>query len=136
LNYNECLADIQTFARLHDLASIPITHALFAEHSDVTDVIMKTPLVGFSELLSNPKANAVLKYFLVSPSHLFSAWAHDRSPTSPLDDLPRVLSTPRSDPERLSSRATSPRTTSRLKLSRHGFKSPSTLLISWTGRTS
>jgi hypothetical protein len=41
---------------------------LFAEHSDVTDVIMKTPLVGFSELLSNPKANAVLKYFLVSLS--------------------------------------------------------------------
>jgi hypothetical protein len=60
------VADDQTFARLHDLASIPITHALFAEHSDVTDVIMKTPLVGFSELLSNPKANAVLKYFLVS----------------------------------------------------------------------
>jgi len=27
---------------------------------------MKTANVGFSELLSNPKANAVLKYFLVS----------------------------------------------------------------------
>jgi hypothetical protein len=62
-----CRADLQTFARLHDLASIPITHALFAEHSDVTDVILKTPNVGFSELLSNPKANAVLKYFLVCP---------------------------------------------------------------------
>jgi hypothetical protein len=59
------LADMQTFARLHDLASIPITHALFAEHSDVTDIVLKTHNVGFSELLSNPKANAVLKYFLV-----------------------------------------------------------------------
>ena len=31
----------------------------------MTDVILKTPNVGFSELLINPKANAVLKYFLV-----------------------------------------------------------------------
>jgi len=55
-----------TFARLHDLASIPITHALFTEHSDITDLILKTPNVGFSELLANPKAAAVLKYFLIT----------------------------------------------------------------------
>jgi len=36
----------------------------------VTDVILKTPNVGFSELLINPKANAVLKYFLVRPTPL------------------------------------------------------------------
>ena len=45
---------------------MPITHALFAEHSDITDIILKTKDVGFYDLVNNPKAAAVLKSFIVS----------------------------------------------------------------------
>jgi hypothetical protein len=45
---------------------MPITHALFAEHSDITDVILKTANVGFFDLVNNPKAAGVLKSFIVS----------------------------------------------------------------------
>ena len=45
---------------------MPITHALFTEHSDCTDLITKTPNVGISELVSDQKAAGVLKYILVS----------------------------------------------------------------------
>jgi hypothetical protein len=47
---------------------MPITHALFAEHSDITDVILKTANVGFFDLVNNPKAAGVLKSFIVKPS--------------------------------------------------------------------
>ncbi|GFZ45782.1 hypothetical protein JCM24511_03512 [Saitozyma sp. JCM 24511] len=55
-----------TFPRLHDSSIVPVTHALFAEHSDVTDVLMKTSGVGISDVLSDPKAASVLKYLLVT----------------------------------------------------------------------
>jgi hypothetical protein len=58
-----------TFPRLHDSSIVPVTHALFAEHSDVTDVLMKTSGVGISDVLSDPKAASVLKYLLVRPGH-------------------------------------------------------------------
>lgn len=48
---------------------MPITHALFTEHSDCSDVMLKTPNVGISELLSKPEAAGVLKYLLVSAPH-------------------------------------------------------------------
>jgi len=43
-----------------------MSHALYAEHSDVTDAIMKTSNIGVSELLSNPKAAQLLKYLIVT----------------------------------------------------------------------
>jgi hypothetical protein len=45
---------------------MPITHALFAEHSDVTDLLLKTPNVGITELLAQPAATKVLKSFIVT----------------------------------------------------------------------
>lgn len=50
---------------MQENASVPVTHALFTEHSDCTDIVMKTPNVGVSELLSNAAAAGVLKYLLV-----------------------------------------------------------------------
>jgi hypothetical protein len=45
---------------------VPITHALFTEHSEVNDVIFKTPSIGVTELLKDPAAASVLKYLIVS----------------------------------------------------------------------
>ncbi len=56
----------QTFPRLQESVNIPITHALFTEHSDCTDAMLKTPNVGITELLSKPGSAGVLKYLLVS----------------------------------------------------------------------
>lgn len=47
-------------------AAMPITHALFAEHSDVTDLLLKTPNVGITELLAQPAATKILKSFIVT----------------------------------------------------------------------
>lgn len=45
---------------------MPISHALFAEHNDVTDLLLKTHNIGISELLAKPAATKVLKYFIVT----------------------------------------------------------------------
>jgi hypothetical protein len=68
---------------------VPVTHALFAEHSDVTDVLMKTSGVGISDVLSDPKAASVLKYLLVRGMPL-SIDHHDPNltPQNPLFQLP------------------------------------------------
>ncbi|ORY28325.1 hypothetical protein BCR39DRAFT_449594, partial [Naematelia encephala] len=55
-----------TFPRLHESSTVPITHSLFAEHSDVTDVLLKNANVGITELLNNAKAAGVLKYLLIT----------------------------------------------------------------------
>jgi len=57
---------LQTFPRLHESAAVPVTHSLYAEHSDVTDLLLKTPNVGITELLAQPAALKVLKFFIVS----------------------------------------------------------------------
>jgi len=61
-------ADRQTFPKIQENASVPFTHTLYTEHSDVTDAIIKTPNVGVTDLLANAKAADVLKYLLVSLS--------------------------------------------------------------------
>lgn len=58
--------DGQTFPRLHESASLPGSHALYTEHSDVTDALFKTSNVGISEVLTNPKAADILKYLLIT----------------------------------------------------------------------
>lgn len=55
-----------SFARLHESAAMPITHALFSEHSDVTDALLKTPNVGITDLMSNPAAAKVLRALIIS----------------------------------------------------------------------
>lgn len=55
-----------TFPRLQEHSSVPITHALFSEHSDINDAVLKTPSVGVTELLANKQAASVLKYLLVT----------------------------------------------------------------------
>ncbi|CAD6567438.1 MAG: hypothetical protein TREMPRED_003625 [Tremellales sp. Tagirdzhanova-0007] len=56
----------QTFPRLHETSNVPMTHALFTEHSDCTDALLKTPSIGIPELLGNPSSASVLKYLLIS----------------------------------------------------------------------
>lgn len=58
-------ANVQTFPRLQENSSVPVTHALFSEHSDINDAILKTPNVGVTELLANKQASAMLRYLLV-----------------------------------------------------------------------
>ncbi|KAK8869605.1 hypothetical protein IAR55_000172 [Kwoniella newhampshirensis] len=55
-----------TFPRLTELAVLPITHALFTEHSDSTEALLKTPNIGIAELISDPIAASVLKFLLIS----------------------------------------------------------------------
>ncbi|OXG21659.1 hypothetical protein C366_01342 [Cryptococcus neoformans Tu401-1] len=55
-----------TFAKLTEKSSFPITHALFQEHVDVTDIVLKTPNVGVTELLADPVTAGVLKYLLIT----------------------------------------------------------------------
>ncbi|WWC60899.1 uncharacterized protein I303_103475 [Kwoniella dejecticola CBS 10117] len=56
-----------TFAKLNDSASgIPITHALFTEHVEITDLLLKTPNIGISDVLNTTEAASVLKYLLIS----------------------------------------------------------------------
>ncbi|WWC89776.1 uncharacterized protein L201_004702 [Kwoniella dendrophila CBS 6074] len=56
-----------TFAKLNDSApGIPITHALFTEHVEITDILLKTPNIGISEVLNDKNAASVLKYLLIS----------------------------------------------------------------------
>lgn len=43
-----------------------MSFALFTEHSDITDALMKTPNVGIAELLGDAQAASVLKYLMVS----------------------------------------------------------------------
>ncbi|TYJ58153.1 hypothetical protein B9479_001249 [Cryptococcus floricola] len=55
-----------TFTKLAETSAVPITHALFTEHSDLTDLVLKTPNVGVSDLLKDSDSLSVLKYLLVS----------------------------------------------------------------------
>ncbi|WVR05374.1 hypothetical protein IAU60_002388 [Kwoniella sp. DSM 27419] len=55
-----------TFPRLTESSALPITHVLYTEHSDVTDAILKTPNIGVTDVLADPVAATVLKYFLIS----------------------------------------------------------------------
>lgn len=55
-----------TFPRMHESATMPITHALYAEHSDTTDALLKTPNVGITDLLAQPAATKILKFFIVT----------------------------------------------------------------------
>ncbi|WWD16133.1 hypothetical protein CI109_100558 [Kwoniella shandongensis] len=55
-----------TFPRLTELPVLPITHALFTEHSDCTEALLKTPNVGVAELISDPVAAGVLKSLLIT----------------------------------------------------------------------
>lgn len=88
-----CCLITQTFPRLTESAGLPITHVLFTEHSDCTDLILKTPNVGVNELISNPSAAAVLKYFLVSSRSLTYCQNWKRTlPTFLRADSPHVCS--------------------------------------------
>lgn len=51
---------------MHESSAMPMTHALFAEHNDVTDLLIKTPNVGIADLLAQPAAASVLRYFIVT----------------------------------------------------------------------
>ncbi|EIW70044.1 hypothetical protein TREMEDRAFT_68451 [Tremella mesenterica DSM 1558] len=56
-----------TFPRLVESApNIPITHVLFNEHSDCSDILLKTPNVGITELINDPVSAKVLKYLLIT----------------------------------------------------------------------
>ncbi|KAL1411050.1 hypothetical protein Q8F55_001997 [Vanrija albida] len=55
-----------SFPRLHESASVPVTHTVFSEHSDVNDVVFKTPNVGVKEVLADPVAADVLKYLIIT----------------------------------------------------------------------
>jgi hypothetical protein len=59
------LTRAQTFPRLYETTSVPITHSVFTEHSDSTEAVLKTPNVGVSELISDPTSASVLKYLIV-----------------------------------------------------------------------
>lgn len=45
---------------------MPATHALFSEHSDITDAILKTPNVGVTEVLADPTAARILKGLIIT----------------------------------------------------------------------
>lgn len=51
---------------MHESPAVPVTHALFSEHSDATDAILKTPNVGVAEVLADPTAANVLKALIVT----------------------------------------------------------------------
>jgi hypothetical protein len=51
---------------MHETTAIPATHALFSEHSDITDAILKTPNVGVAEVLADPTAARVLKALIIT----------------------------------------------------------------------
>ncbi|WWD01172.1 hypothetical protein V866_008112 [Kwoniella sp. B9012] len=56
-----------TFPKLNDSATnLPITHALFTEHVEITDLLLKTPNIGISEILKDNDAASVLQYLLIS----------------------------------------------------------------------
>ncbi|WVQ78559.1 hypothetical protein IAT38_000645 [Cryptococcus sp. DSM 104549] len=55
-----------TFPKLQETSLLPVTHALFTEHSEVTDVLLKTPNVGILDVLADPTAASLLKYLLVT----------------------------------------------------------------------
>ncbi|WRT67341.1 uncharacterized protein IL334_004311 [Kwoniella shivajii] len=55
-----------TFPRLTDSSSLPITHALFTEHVEITDLLLKTPNIGISEVINDQEAASLLKYLLIS----------------------------------------------------------------------
>ncbi|WVN86658.1 uncharacterized protein L203_101827 [Cryptococcus depauperatus CBS 7841] len=55
-----------TFAKLTENAIIPITHTLFQEHSDVTELVLKTPNIGVNEVIKDSTAASVLKYLLIT----------------------------------------------------------------------
>lgn len=55
-----------TFPRMHESVAVPVTHALFSEHSDITDALLKTPNVGVSTLLADPVAADILKALIVT----------------------------------------------------------------------
>ena len=80
-------ADPQTFPRLQEHSSVPITHALFSEHSDINDAVLKTPSVGVTELLANKQAASVLKYLLVCPPVSLNIEYHESSHSGGMADL-------------------------------------------------
>ncbi|KAK4684873.1 PAT complex subunit CCDC47, partial [Tremellales sp. Uapishka_1] len=55
-----------TFPRLVESAAVPITHAVFSEHSEATDALLKTANIGITELLADAPTASVLKYLLVT----------------------------------------------------------------------
>ncbi|WOO81359.1 UPF0674 endoplasmic reticulum membrane protein [Vanrija pseudolonga] len=55
-----------SFPRLHESAAVPVTHTVFAEHSDVNDVVFKTANVGVTEVLADPVAADILKYLIIT----------------------------------------------------------------------
>lgn len=55
-----------TFPRLHESTAVPVTHALFSEHSDITDALLKTPNVGIADVISDPAAADILKALIVT----------------------------------------------------------------------
>jgi hypothetical protein len=57
--------ETQTFPRLYETSAIPITHSVFTEHSECTDILLKTPNIGLSELIKDTNAAKVLKYLMV-----------------------------------------------------------------------
>ncbi|WVW82862.1 hypothetical protein I302_104874 [Kwoniella bestiolae CBS 10118] len=70
-----------TFPKLNDSATnLPITHALFTEHVEITDLLLKTPNIGVGEVLNDKDAAAVLKYLLISDT---PAIRPNRGPLSP-----------------------------------------------------
>ncbi|ORX33760.1 hypothetical protein BD324DRAFT_638477 [Kockovaella imperatae] len=55
-----------SFPKLHEHASVPKNFQLFSEHSEISEILFKTPNVGLAELLANPAATKVLKFFLIT----------------------------------------------------------------------
>ncbi|BEI81748.1 hypothetical protein CcaverHIS002_0209080 [Cutaneotrichosporon cavernicola] len=55
-----------TFPRMHESTAVPTTHALFSEHSDITDAILKTPNVGVAEVLADRTAARILKALIIT----------------------------------------------------------------------
>lgn len=51
---------------MHDSKDVPVTHALFSEHSEITDVLLKTPNVGITEVLADPVAAGMLKALIIT----------------------------------------------------------------------
>lgn len=51
---------------MHESPAVPVTHALFSEHSDITDALLKTPNVGVAEVLADPTAGRILKALIVT----------------------------------------------------------------------
>lgn len=63
---NHAVSYNQTFPRLVETSTVPQAYSLYTEHSESTDLLLKTPQVGLDTVLALPATSSILKSIIVS----------------------------------------------------------------------